>query len=72
MGKWRYSLLLLLANIVYIYLGTMVFIYIEAGPFELTTAKHLEIKQHYMDHLKDQETVLPQLLALQVRQTTFM
>ena len=63
---WKYSLLLLLANIIYIYIGTQIFIYIEAGPYAVEAALHLKTKEHLMEHLKDGETVLPELLTLQV------
>ncbi|KAL5250949.1 hypothetical protein ACHWQZ_G016620 [Mnemiopsis leidyi] len=65
LGKWKYSLLLLLANIIYIYIGTQIFIYIEAGPYAVEAALHLETKEHLMEHLKGGEKVLPQLLNLQ-------
>ena len=65
-GVWKYSILLLIANIIYIYIGTQIFIYIEAGPYAVEAALHLKTKEHLMEHLKEGEKVLPQLLSLQV------
>ncbi|XP_063687170.1 potassium channel subfamily K member 16-like isoform X4 [Bolinopsis microptera] len=64
-GKWKYSLLLLVVNIVYIYLGSLVFIYIEAAEWEKEDIYHKEYLNHLKTHMKKPDEVLPKLLELQ-------
>ena len=64
---WKNSVFILVANIIYITIGTFVFIHIESADEEAHRAKDILEKEHLMTHLtlQQQEHLLPRILELQ-------
>eukprot|EP00116_Pleurobrachia_bachei_P013577 sb/3473839/ len=69
---WGYSIVILLTNIVYVLLGTYVFMIIE-GPAEEKEQRDDWIKQeHLLEHISGSETMLPKVTAPIVTMVTKM
>ncbi|XP_063681365.1 potassium channel subfamily K member 16-like isoform X3 [Bolinopsis microptera] len=61
-----YSIIILVANIIFILIGTFVFVHIEGTAERIEHEEDYEKKLHLIEHISNSEKVLPSLLSLQM------